>query len=195
MHEGSSTDLEAPWEYINHIVIHVQFHTVMNYIGMVTEHKCCGSGYQRFYLRLTSWPAAAVLNGKVYTKALFCLKTVGEAMECLLMEQFMEEWSIQMDDPVAILNLINTCDRQNLDIALKDLSTLNLIKIFWEFEDKVRTGHLGKAGVFWIYFIEHCHLIFMLLYSMKTNNLQLFHKCNGEMAALFFTFDGHNYSR
>ena len=46
-------------KYINHIVIHGQFHMVMNYIGMVTEHKCCGSVYQRFYLRLTSLPAAA----------------------------------------------------------------------------------------------------------------------------------------
>ena len=71
-------------------------------------------------------------------------------MEYLLMEQFMEEGSIQMDDPVAIHNLINTCDRQNLDIALKALSTLNLIKMFGEFEDKVCTGHLWKTGVFWI---------------------------------------------
>ncbi|KAK1875363.1 Protein FAM149B1, partial [Dissostichus eleginoides] len=28
-----------------------------------------------------------------------------------------------------------------------------------------------------------------------TNNIQLFHKCNGEMANIFFAFDGHNYSR
>ena len=130
----------------------------------------------------------SVLNGKAYTKALFCLKTVCEAMEHLLMEQFMEEESIQMDDPVAILNLIKTCDRQNLDIALKNLSTLNLIKKYQEFEDKVCKGHLGKTAVFWFSFIEHCHLIFMLLYSVKMNNLKLFYKCNGEMAALFFAF-------
>ena len=29
---------------------------------------------------------------------------------------------------------------------------------------------------------------------MKTNNLALFHKCNSEMANLFFAFDGPNYS-
>ena len=34
----------------------------------------------------------------------------------------------------------------------------------------------------------------MLIYSVKVNNLKL-NKCNGEMANLFFTFDGPNYSR
>ncbi|KAK0148593.1 hypothetical protein N1851_011078 [Merluccius polli] len=35
----------------------------------------------------------------------------------------------------------------------------------------------------------------MLQYSVKTNNLALFHKCNGDMADLFFAYDGPNYSR
>ena len=64
-----------------------------------------------------------------------------------------------------------------------------------KFEEKVRTGLLGKTATFWFGFIEHARLIFMLIYSVKSNNLKLFHKCNGEMANLFFAFDGPNYSR
>ena len=45
------------------------------------------------------------------------------------------------------------------------------------------------------YFTPINRLIFMLIYSVKSNNLKLFHKCNGEMANLFFAFDGPNYSR
>ena len=34
-----------------------------------------------------------------------------------------------------------------------------------------------------------------LQYSIKKNNLTLFHKCNSDMADLFFDFDGLKYSR
>ena len=43
--------------------------------------------------------------------------------------------------------------------------------------------------------IDHTPLVIMLLYAVKANNLDLFHKCNGDMAPLFFAFHRHNYSR
>ena len=188
-----------PEKYSSHVVIPGQFHTVMNYIGMITAHKCRGSGYAEILTEaqlVTSGCLKNVLSGKAYTKSLFCLKTVCEAMERLLMEQFLEEnEDILINDPVAILNLLKSCDRNNLDTALKDNSTLNIINKYKKFQHKVRTGHLGKTASFWLSFVEHCHLVFMLLHSVKTNNFKLFHKCNGEMAALFFAFDGQNYSR
>ena len=36
---------------------------------------------------------------------------------------------------------------------------------------------------------------FTLIYPVKTNNRKLFHKCNSEMANLFFADDGQNYCR
>ena len=59
----------------------------------------------------------------------------------------------------------------------------------------MRTGLLGKTATLWFSFIEHACLILMLIYSVKVNNLKLFHKCNGEMANLFFALDGPDYSR
>ena len=43
--------------------------------------------------------------------------------------------------------------------------------------------------------MDQFKLILMLIYAVKTHNRKLFHYCNGEMAALFFAYDGHNYSR
>ena len=54
---------------------------------------------------------------------------------------------------------------------------------------------MGTTAALWMSFIDKCHLVFMLLYSVKTNNIKLFHYCNGMMAPLFFAFDGQNYSR
>ena len=72
------------------------------------------------------------------------------------------------------MNLVKSCNRENLNIALKDPSTLVVIKKYREYEDNVHNGHLGKTGTFWFSFIEHCHLLYMRQYSVKTNNFELF---------------------
>lgn len=110
------------------------------------------------------------------------------------MEQFVEDEQVKLDDPVAILNLVKSCDREKLDIALKNPTTLNIIAKYKQYEDKVRKGYLGKTAVFWFTFIQHARLLFMLLFSVKVNNFRLFHKCMGEMADLF-AYGGQNYAR
>ena len=106
----------------------------------------------------------------------------------------MEEEDIPIADPEVLLNLITSCTKEHLDAALKEPSLLHLIDRYQLYEKKVLQGHLGKTAAFWMSFITHCHLVFMLLHSVKTNNLELFHRSNGEMAALFFAFDGPNYA-
>jgi len=187
-----------PEEYKKHVVTPGPFHTGMNYIGMVTGHKCRGSGYSEILIEadlITSGCLNSVLKGKAYAKALFCLKTVCEAMERLLIERFIEEEKVEVTNPVALLNLVQACSRETLDIVLQDPSTLTILEKYVTYEDKVRAGHLGKTATFWLSVIDHSRLILMLQYSVKTNNLALFHKCNGDMADLFFAYDGPNYSR
>ena len=157
-----------------------------------------GSGYKEILFEaqlVTSGSMRGVLTGKAYAKALFCLKVVCEAMERLLIESFCEEENIPISEPAVLLNLVKSCSRENLDAALKDPSVLNLMGRYQLYEKSILQGHLGKTAAFWMSFINHCHLVFMLLYSVKTNNLELFHQCNGEMVILFFAYDGHNYSR
>ena len=49
-------------------------------------------------------------------------------MERLLIEQFIQDENIENYKPEAILSLINSFTRENLQLALKDKSTLDLIK-------------------------------------------------------------------
>ena len=111
---------------------------------------------------------ASVLKGKAYAKALFC--------------------------PMALLNLVQKCNRENLDITLQDPSTLTILERYASYEARVRKDHLGKTATFWLSVIEHICPILMLQFSVKTNNFSLFHKCNRDMADLFFAYDGPNYS-
>ena len=66
--------------------------------------------------------------GKAYAKALFCLKAVSEAMERLLIERFVEEQNVEVSNPVAPFDLVQTCSRDNLDLAMKGPSTLVILQ-------------------------------------------------------------------
>ena len=182
-----------PDEYRKHVVTPGPFHTGMNYMGMVTGHKCRGSGYAEILIEaelITSGCPASVLSGKAYAKALFCLKTVTEAMERLLIERFIEEENVEVTNPKVLLSLIQTCSRETLNITLQDPPTRTILEKYVAYEEKVRAGHLGKTATFWLSVIDHTRLILMLQYSVKNNNLALFHKCSGDMADLFFAYDG-----
>ena len=48
-------------------------------------------------------------------------------MQRLLIENFWEEQNIPISEPAVFLNLVMSCNRENLDTALKDHSVLNLI--------------------------------------------------------------------
>ena len=186
-----------PVRYKLHVITPGPFHTGMNFIGMLTGHKCRGSGYKDILLEaglVTSGSLNAVLKGKAYNKALFCLKTVVEALERLLIEQYIKE-NGDMEAPVVLQTLVQSLDRERLEIAVQDRETMALVTKYQAFEESVRRGHLGKTAMFWMSVIDQAHLLFMHQHSVKTNNLRLFHHCNGEMADIFFAFDGHNYSR
>ena len=101
-----------PQQYKDNIVLIGMFHTGINYINMLCAHKMLGSGYLEILIEaqlVTSCCLKGVLNGKEYAKGLFGLKTVCEAMERLLMEQFTGDEQVKLDDPNAIFSLVRSC--------------------------------------------------------------------------------------
>ena len=73
-------------------------------------------------------------------------------MERLLIELFIQDENIENYKPKAILSLINSFIRKNLQLALKDMSTLDLIKKYKKYGDKVYKGHLGKTHQLYLYY-------------------------------------------
>uniref|UniRef100_UPI00358FCF5F uncharacterized protein n=1 Tax=Myxine glutinosa TaxID=7769 RepID=UPI00358FCF5F len=118
-HEGTPTGVEVSRQVKGPCDPPWAFHTSMNDIGMITNHKCRGSGYAENLLEaqlVTSGCLKSVLSDKAYAKALFCLKTVCEVLERLLLEVFIEEMNIQIS-PAALLNLIKSCNCQHRSSA------------------------------------------------------------------------------
>ena len=78
--------------YQKHVITPGLFHTGMDYIDMITAHKCNCSGYCEILIEaqlVNNGCLYTVLKGKAYSKALFCLKTGCEAMERLLYKSFL----------------------------------------------------------------------------------------------------------
>ena len=128
-----------PGQYSKHIIFPGPFHTKMNFIGMLTKKKARGSGYSEILIEAklaTSGTLVSVLSGKAYSKALFNLKAVVEALERLLFEFFVKEKDNEIR-PEALLNLINACSssscREQLDNALQDESVTHITNKYEEF--------------------------------------------------------------
>ena len=173
----------------------------MNYLNMI-GHKMAGSGYAEILSEAnlaTSGCINGVLSGKSYSKSLWCLKVVSECFERLLFSTFIDQLSsdspLKSTDTATLDALIKSCTPENLAAAENDPTLSLLMDGYEEFQEKVRKGSIGKTATFWLSFLDHARRVFMLLYAVKTNNLPLFHKSMADMADLFFSFGGHNYSR
>ena len=187
-----------PEEFSKHIVMICPFHTEMNYIGMLTNHKAKGSGYEEILFEsqlVTSGCLKHVLSGKAFAKSIFCLKTTVEALERLLIEVFIEEHPNMDLQPESLINVILNATAEAVNNTAIDLSTADLIKAYTEYQVKVRNGHLGKTAQFRMAFVDNAKNVLLMIMAVKTNNRKLLHRCMGEMAALFFAYDDQNYSR
>ena len=151
---------------------------------MVTGTKCWGSGYSEILIEaelVTTGCLSGVLKGKGYAKALFCLKTASKGMQRLLFERFTEEANVEVYNPVALLNLVQIGNRENLDLALQDPSTLTILEKYSSYEDRVRNGHFGKRATFWLSVIEGRKPVdFRLFLANDENKLQLCQLLLGE---------------
>ncbi|KAI4809457.1 hypothetical protein KUCAC02_018336 [Chaenocephalus aceratus] len=77
---------------------------------------------------------------------------------------------------------------KHVNLIGKFHTAMNYMGDYLQYQDKVRRGHLGKTGMFWLSMMDHARLVFMMDFAVKTNNFELFHHCNGAMADLFFAY-------
>ncbi|KAK3084587.1 hypothetical protein FSP39_015968 [Pinctada imbricata] len=171
-------------------------------VGQKFCRKMAGSGYSEILVEanlVTSGCLNGVTSGKSYSKSLWCLKTVSEALERILFTTFYDRLPdnspLKTTSSATIDALIRSCTADLLSAALGDKEVVKLLEEYTAFQDEVRSGLLGKTAQFWMSFLDHARLVMLLLFSVKTCNFALYHKIMFEMADLFFAFGGHNYSR
>ena len=123
-------DLPLIWKFPDHYKIMLS--------PLDHSQKCRDSGYAEILIEaelVTSGCPRSVLTGKACVKALFFLKAVSEVMEQLVIGRFVEEQNVEVSNPVALFNLVQTCSDDNLDLAMKNLSTLVILQKYMTYEE------------------------------------------------------------
>ena len=139
-------------KYQNDIVIPGAFHTEMNYIRVLKNHKSWRFVYAEILLEAGLAEKDClknILSRKAFAKAMFNLKVTVEALDLLLIVVFVEQRNTEIH-PQALVDVIQACNRNNLDAAYKDNSTNLLIRKYVGFQEQVCKGHLKKTVKFWI---------------------------------------------
>ena len=177
---------------------------VMNYMNMIWKKMLC-SGYADILVEanlVTTGCLSGVLNGHKYAKALNCLHVVSEALERLLFDAYLQHApedslvkSMDLKSLQVLINLISNSSRLELTEAVNDDDMKEVMRHYDSFEERVRDGFLGPTAKFWLSFLHHNRLIFTLIYAVKINDFELYHKCISDMGALFFAKGGQNYAR
>ena len=83
-------------------------------------------------------------------------------MERQLIERVFEEENVEVSKHKDVLNLVQSCSRETLNITFQDSSILTIQEKYVAYEEKMRAGHLGKTATFWFRVIDHTRLLLML---------------------------------
>ncbi|XP_067659430.1 uncharacterized protein [Haliotis asinina] len=174
-----------PNRYADHIIMIGTFHLACAYLKMIGK-KMAGTGLDDILLEaglISSGSLSSVLSGKNYVRAINCHKTLLEALEHLLLLQFLAARGDE--SPLSGLPQESKID----DAIIRYLSE------YLNFRNAAREGELGKTAQLWLSYMNHVWLVLRLLQAVKTNDYLAYAECIGLMADLFFSFDGQNYAR
>ena len=92
-------------------------------------------------------------------------------------------------------DLLEVPSEQVMNSAMSDNEIHTLVNGYSDFKDDVRRGKLGKTAQLWLSYMDDIWLVLRLIQAVKTNNYALYSESLFRMSSIFFSFDGHNYSR
>ena len=152
---------------------------------------------------ITSGSLRGVLAGKHYNRVMVCHKTMLEALERLLINMYLADNGkdnvmeiLQSEESQLVMqDLLEVPSEQVMNSAMSDNEIHTLVNGYSDFKDDVRRGKLGKTAQLWLSYMDDIWLVLRLIQAVKTNNYALYSESLFRISSIFFSFDGHNYSR
>ena len=194
----------SPVRYQKHIVVIGSFHAVCAYIKMVGK-KMQGTGLGDILIEaglISSGSLHGVLMGKQYNRAIRCHKTMLEALERLLLMEFLISSNrsslkerLENEQVDIMQEPLENPSRTSLNVSRMDETLMSLVQEYADFKENIREGEMGKTARLWMSYMDHIWLILKLIQAVKVNDLSLYCECLYKMCDLFLSFDGHNYAR
>ena len=184
-----------------HIILLGGFHLNKNYLSRLGAKLAhCGFGDILLEANLTTGGALlGILNcsGKLYNKTLYIYKVVMEALERLILMEFLYIHPNTDDDEIykQLLEFEKEPSRENLQKILEDKIVKKKIDLYLKFLQQICDGNLGPTGKFWMSVVDDIKRALYFDISMKTNNYDLYKWCLHEMSPIFYSWNGQNYAR
>ena len=188
--------------YQKHIVMIGSFHVICAYLKMLGK-KMNGTGLDDIFVEaglITQGSLQGVISGKNYSRAMACHKTVLEALERLLLTEYVisknraKLFESQSQETI-MTDLLELPSGATMEAAKEDDEMLSLVKDYNEFKESVRRGELGKTAQLWISYMDHVWLIINVTRAVKYNDYSLYFHTLFKMVDIFFSFGGQNYAR
>ena len=191
-----------PLRYQKHIVMIGSFHVICAYLKMLGK-KMNGTGLDDIFVEaglITPGSLQGVISGKNYSRAMACHKTMLEALERLLLTEYVISKDraklLESQSQETIMTyLLELPSGATMEAAKEDDEMLSLVKDYNEFKESVRKGELGKTAQLWISYMDHVWLILNVTRAVKYNDYSLYCHTLFKMADIFFSFGGQNYAR
>ena len=107
------------------------------------------------------------------------------AEHCPLPESFVKQLKKLQDDP----------SPDALKAFENSPEYVQVMQMYEEFTEKTRTGEHGTTAQYWIMYMDLVELHQLFSHATRTNDLDLFIYCLGEMCSMFFATNHPNYAR
>ena len=141
---------------------------------------------------ITTGSITGVMNGKNYSRALNCHKTLTEAIFRLLFKKFIEEHELSNNLKLLAERFLHNVNKHSWKLFVGQPDVEDFVRQFIDF---IQSTELRKTTEFWIQYTNHVNLCLTLIKAVKTNNFYLYRYCLIKMCDLFFAYNSQNYDR
>ena len=191
-----------PERFQKHIVMIGSFHVICAYLKMLGK-KVNGTGLEDIFVEaglITTGSLQGVISGKNYSRAMACHKTMLEALERVLLVEFVisknrAKLLESQSQETIMTDLLELPSKTTIEAVQEDTEMMSLVKEYAEFKESVRQGDMGKTAQLWMSYMDHVWLILNVTRAVKYNDYALYCHTLFKMADIFFSFAGQNYAR
>lgn len=188
---------DQPKLYEN-VIIHLgAFHTMCSYMGALGK-MMAGSGFEEVIIDsgvCASGSITQVMSGSHYNRAMRIHQHVLDALERLLLKQFLLTNSLDLTQLTELQSLADNPTFEGCAEVINSEQYQRFIDDYEAFKDDVRHGKYGLTGQLWINYCDRVWILLRFLEAIKENQLDLYLDSLYQMSSMMFSADHLNYAR
>ena len=157
-----------------------------------------GSGYEDLLIEAgvcANGSIDKVISGKHYNRAMHVRHRMLDALERILLDEFMIGNSVNTSDWNEVSTLAAFPSNDNLRDVVNSNKFTTFVNNFNSYKDEIRQCKQGKTAQFWISYCDSVWILLMFHRAIKENNQELYIDSLLKMCSLLFSSYRLHYAR